>query len=339
MVERTREFQRNQRLEDLICRLGDLLAEAETRAIVDFKKPELPIVLVHGCARSGTTLLMQVLAETGVFAYPSNLISRFYKAPYIGALIQLMLTDKKYHFRNEFIELENLRVDYDSNLGKTRGILSPNEFNYFWREFFDLDDPPSRILTDLSDSKRRRLLSELASLEITFGKPLAMKGIVMNWHIAYLAEILDTAMFVHVKRNTLFNAQSMLEARKKFYGDISEWYSLKPCEYALLMDKDPVTQVIGQVIYTNEAIQRGLDTIPENRRLSIDYEYLCKCPNEVVLDLMSLLSRNGYELKYNDKKKMNIKFDARNKQRVDNSIWGKMEAALKSINNSLDERQ
>ena len=38
------------------------------------------VVLVVGGPRSGSTVMMQWLASSGVFAYPSNLLSRFYRA-------------------------------------------------------------------------------------------------------------------------------------------------------------------------------------------------------------------------------------------------------------------
>jgi hypothetical protein len=339
MTKRTREFQRNQELELLLERLGDILSEAELKAVSNFKKPDLPVILVHGCARSGTTLMMQVLADTQLFAYPSNFISRFYKAPYIGALIQLMLTDKKYCFRNEFSELDSAAINYDSSLGKTKGILSPNEFNYFWRRFFNLEDPPRNSSTSLPDDVREKLLCELASLEIALGKALVIKGLVMNWHISYLASIIDSAVFIYVKRDELFNAQSLLEAREKYYGDINEWYSLKPPEYAYLADKDPVTQVIGQVIYTNDAIERGLENISEDRKLSIDYQYLCTSPNEVVSNLLTLLNKKGYELKVAGKKRIMVNLVDRNMQRVDNGTWKNMEDIRDSIKSSLYKRK
>ena len=50
-------------------------------------------VFVVGALRSGTTLFTQWLATTGLTAYPTNLLSRFYGAPLVGAKIQQLLTD------------------------------------------------------------------------------------------------------------------------------------------------------------------------------------------------------------------------------------------------------
>lgn len=339
MADRTQEFQRNKELEDLLQRLGEILSEAEAKAVSVYKKPEFPVVMVHGCARSGTTLLMQVLAGTGRFSYPTNFISRFYEAPYIGSLVQLMLTDKKYSFRNEFSELDIDGISFFSSLGKTTGLLAPNEFNYFWRRFYELGDLPDSRQGNISRDKCKKLLSELASLEDAFGKPLLLKGLVMNWHIRHLAETIDNSVFLHIKRDVLFNAQSLLEARKKFYGTIDEWYSLKPAEFPFLTKRDPYYQATGQVIYTNRAIDQGLNHVPDDRKLQINYQQLCTNPVEVVMAVFSLLNRNGCNCNTSGLMELRDGIGNRDVRRLDSAAWEKMESARDAILDDLKNGQ
>ena len=338
MTGRTQEFQRNSELEELLRRLGGILAEAEAKAVSGFKQPALPVVLVHGCARSGTTLLMQLLAGTGLFAYPSNFISRFYQSPYIGTLIQLMLTDRKYNFRNEFSELDGAGISLESSLGKTTGLLAPNEFNYFWRRFYKLDELPGPGQANISREMRVQLLSELASLEEAFGKPLLMKGLVMNWHVRHLSGLIANSVFLHIKRDVLFNAQSLLEARKKFFGTIDEWYSLKPAEYPILAGKDPYYQVTGQVIYTNQAIERGLEGLPEVRKLSVDYQELCSRPDEVAMSILELLDMNDIQFRLSGLNELRDRIGNRDTQRLDDVAWGKLQAARDAILHDMNNR-
>src|SRR5262245_47802783 len=101
-TRRTALFEPNPRLGDLLAELGPLLARAEAASLpAPAATPRLPVVFVVGPPRSGTTLAMQWLAATGVFAWPSNLLSRFYEAPYVGALIQQVVTNPSLDFAGE----------------------------------------------------------------------------------------------------------------------------------------------------------------------------------------------------------------------------------------------
>ena len=93
-----------------------------------------PIIFIMGCARSGTTLVSQYLARSREFCYPTNFISRFYYAPYIGALLQRLMFDLD--TKGELFGSFKEAVDFKSVLGKTKAASSPNEFWYYWRRFF-----------------------------------------------------------------------------------------------------------------------------------------------------------------------------------------------------------
>lgn len=335
---RTPAFSRNQNLESLLDILGNILEKAEADATRNFFEPRFPVVLVHGCARSGTTLMMQLLASTGIFAYPTNLISRFYRAPYIGALIQLMLTDPEYNFRNEFSELRNIRIDYSSSLGKTAGILSPNEFYYFWRRFFQFDDIQYLDKEQLRKIDSSLLLAELAAFENTFSKPVLMKGMLMNWNIDFLNDVLPHPVFVHVTRDTLFNAQSLLEARESFYADVNQWYSFKPPEYTALKNEDPMTQVVGQVICTNRAISASLNNVNDDRKMTIDYETLCKAPHDVIIALLELIEKQGYPRPEYDRSCMPSQFSNRDIIRIGEAEWRLLEQARDTVDKKLGMR-
>src|SRR5699024_10587460 len=123
-------------IEAILRLLNDTLADDEADLTHEYNKPKYPVLFIVGNARSGTTLLYQWLASTGLFAYPSNIISRFYNAPYIVALIHKMFIDY-----DKFGELSGDRkLSFNSTLGKTKGPASPHEFWYFWRRFFEFED-------------------------------------------------------------------------------------------------------------------------------------------------------------------------------------------------------
>ena len=304
MIERQKQFQRNEDLESLLRELNDRLAPVEDEILKKFSTPQYPLVLLVGCARSGSTIMMQWLANTGEFAYPTNLLSRFYAAPYIGAKIQQMLSDPKYKFKNEFYDFGS-PVSYNSDLGKTAGVLAPNEFFYFWRRFFNFGEIQYLDTVATKQVDALKFCAELAAIENVFDKPFAMKGLIINWNIPFIHNLLSRAVFVYIKRDTRYNAQSLIEAREKFMGDRNQWYSFKPVEYPMLEKLDPYQQVVSQVYFTNRAIEQGLDKIDSNNWMKVEYEEFCKSPETVYQQLTKKLAIHGFQLspKYNGPKK------------------------------------
>jgi hypothetical protein len=278
--DRQSDFRRNEELEDLLEEINGILEPAEDGILKNYVKPRYPVVFIVGCARAGSTLTLQWLANTGRFAYPTNLLSRFYAAPYIGARIQRLLTDSRFNFRDEFSDLVS-HVSFTSELGKTRGTLAPNEFWYFWRRFFPYGDIQQLDQDALQKVDAVKFVSELAALESALEKPLVLKAHIINWNIPFVANIFDKVLFIHIVRQPLHNAQSLLESRKKYFGTIDRWYSFKPPEFEKLKECDPYEQVAGQVYFTNEAISRGLDQINDNYWMKVNYEEFCKQPDAV----------------------------------------------------------
>ena len=295
---RTPAFSRNELLEEFLLDLNTDLKPAEQALLArqSVTKMRYPLVLVVGPLRSGTTLFMQWLASLGIVAYPTNLLSRFYQAPIIGAKIQLLLTDARYNFRDELSDLVNL-ADYTSENGKTKGALAPNEFWYFWRRF--LSEPNRSVWTD--DELRHSMdtytmLSELAGSMDVFGKGFAAKGMLFNYNIPFLDNLFDKVLFIQLRRDIVANVASVLNARKRQYGSEETWYSFKIPEYEQLQGLDPITQAVGQVYSIDRAVSLGLSKVAEGRKLTVHYEDFCVDPKEVFDNIVHLIL--GEDVKY-----------------------------------------
>jgi hypothetical protein len=180
-------------------------------------------------------------------------------------------------------------------LGKTKGVLAPHEFWYFWRRFFHFGDIQVLGEDSLAIIQADRFVAELAALESVFDKPLAMKGMIVNWNIHFINQILPKVLFVHIRRSPILNAQSLLESRKNFFGSIDHWYSFKPPEYPDLMTLDPYKQVAGQVFFTNQAISDQLENLIPDRYLLVDYEEFCHSLEGFHELLLEKLRYQGWE--------------------------------------------
>lgn len=288
---RTQGYKRVSALEELLKDINGSLESANENYLKDSKE-RLPKIFLMGSHRSGSTLFMQWLAKTGLVAYPTNILSRFYAASLVGAKIQQLLTDPRYNFRNEILDFSS-EINFSSDNGKTKGALAPNEFWYFWRRFlpFDqLDYLPGQELKENGNLAGFR--DELNALANIFEKPFAMKAMIMNQNIPELAEQFDKSLFVWIRRDPIFNIQSALEARKRQYGDINTWYSFKIKEYPHLKNLDPLESVAGQIAAINRSVEQGIADLPDHKKLVVRYEDFCQRPehyyNEITRRIVEL---------------------------------------------------
>ncbi|WP_458735146.1 sulfotransferase [Zobellella taiwanensis] len=290
--QRTAQFTRVSDLEALLTELSANLADANEKYLHNTSE-QYSKIFVMGPLRSGTTLFTQWLANTGLAAYPTNLLSRFFGAPLVGAKIQQLLTDPRYNFRNEILDF-NSDINFSSDNGKTKGALAPNEFWYFWRRFLPFEEldymPPDELRQKANLAGLRDELNAMANI---FEKPFAMKAMIMNQNIPELAEQFDKALFIWIRRDPIFNIQSALEARKRQYGDINTWYSFKIKEYPHLKVLDPLESVAGQIAAINHSVEQGIADLPDHKKLVIQYEDFCLRPEHYYNEIIRRLGEQG----------------------------------------------
>ncbi|MCU7828645.1 MAG: sulfotransferase [Candidatus Thiodiazotropha sp. (ex Myrtea sp. 'scaly one' KF741663)] len=320
---RTKEFSRNELLERLLKDVNDNLWDSEERLLSGYSgSMKMPLIFIMGPMRSGTTLFMQWLANTGLVSYPTNLLSRFYQAPIIGSKIQQLLTDSRFSFRNELGEFIQ-QSEYRSENGKTRGVLAPNEFWYFWRRF--LAEPSRDVWTNeelrlTMDIKTMK--AEIIGIMDVFQNPFAAKGMLFNYNIPFLDSIFDKILFIQIKRDILTNISSVLDTRKRQFGSESNWYSFKIPEYSFLKRLDPITQTAGQIYYINEAVKKGLEKVDDKRKMVVQYEDFCLKPRQFFDDLVMKLEldRNNYIYSGEECFKKSRENDVPNRQIIEKAI-------------------
>ena len=239
----------------------------------NFSVPKQAVALIIGSPRSGTTLILQYLAASGFFSYPTNLLTRFSFSPYIGAQVQELMFNEKFGMDIQ----QNL---FTSNLGKSTGSSGVNEFYHFWRRFISNDYPQYISKTDFNKIRFDKLFQELASIEYVFGKPFICKGIMLQYNISDIKEDIENMFFIRIKRKAEFVMQSIFLARQEHYNNIKIWWSVKPKEYNELRNLDIYHQIAGQVYFTENALSKGLNSIEQEKHVLVSYEDFCNSPHK-----------------------------------------------------------
>ena len=283
--ERTSEYRKDPEQEERLKHLNVHLAPLERQLISDFDQPRLPIVFIVGAPRSGSTLLSQTLAQTGLFSYVSNFVARFWRAPYVGMLIEDALGIRK-------LERDQ---SYVSRFGVTEGWAGPHEFGYFWSRWFRFGETHQLDARGLEEIDLDALRKELAALESVHNKPLCFKYLPFGLHIPFLAKHFENSIFVLCRRQPVYNMQSLLLARSKILGDEGHWWSLRPKEYSDLLSTSPYEQIAGQIYYTLKEIETGFSSLSPERFLHILYDDLCSQPRVEVNRIVETVSQIGVE--------------------------------------------
>jgi len=288
------QFRSNEKLNALLSELKELLSPIQM-TIDCPSQPQWPVGCIIGNPRSGSTLLLQFMASTGMFSYPTNVLTRFAYAPYIGALIQKMLFNSKYDFHGDFADIQS-QINFTSELGKSKGALATNEFQHFFRNYMPNFDVEWLNDDALKKVDCKALAKGLASIEKAFNQPFITKANILQYNLEFFDREISSLFYMYIKRVPIFIMQSILISRQKYYDTRDIWLSVKPKEYEHLKDMDIYHQIAGQVYFTEMAIEDGLRYVSERNKLTIEYESLCEDPKTFYRRIVKKYASLGCDL-------------------------------------------
>jgi hypothetical protein len=285
---RTMRYRKDERLESLLERMNQLLEPLEEELAGSCDSPTHPVVFVVGLPRAGTTLVSQLLAHWGGFGFVSNLMARFWSAPTVGALLQKQILQT----------VPTSASSYSSEYGVTRGAAEPHEFGYFWDRWFDQEQGVHKLdERELSSVDGKGLRREIASMEAALGRPLVFKNNTWcTFQMAFLANLLPTALFVICERSPLYVAQSILIARKKRLGSQEHWWSVRPREYPTLRTRPWWIQIGGQVFHSIREMEEGAASLEAERVVRAPYQEVCRYPHTVGRRIAAAVRARGGEV-------------------------------------------
>ena len=245
--------------------------------------PHRPVFIL-GAPRCGSTLLYQALAATGAFGYLSNFHCLLHGGPaWAHGLARPFL--------------RRAASGYASDYGRVRGPGAPAECGEFWYRFFRRR-PQHLAAGEATPAALARLRGAVRRLLRVMDRPLLIKNLVNAVRLRPLAEALPEALFVVLRRDEVDTAASILEGRRRLYGDYERWFSVEPPDIDELIRLPPAEQAVEQVRAIHRLIDQDRRAIGGERFTDLAYEDLCRDAHPTLRSLAGFLATHGVTLDF-----------------------------------------
>jgi hypothetical protein len=254
----------------------DMLLEANEKKLHrDAEESDLPIVLVCGPSRAGTTLAEQILIASTSPAYLNNLTSLFPRSPIIANRVFSRFVGR----RSE---------EFRSYYGKSVGLGGPNDALYLWDRWLGEGHRSAAVSPEATlDLAGMRQL--FRALRQEHGQPVVNKNNHLNCCAHLVAPALPQAHFICMRRQREHLAQSLLLGRRDIHGDLSVAYGIPSPVGG--PSADPIADVCRQVLYHERMAAWQQAQVGPERFWIIQYEDLCRDPKAFALRVSDELFR------------------------------------------------
>ena len=245
-----------------------LMSGREKKTMAVATPNQMPIVLVVGAPRSGTTLVYQTLARYLDVSCLTNGASMFPRSPIMAARMLDWLPRRE-------------SADFQNFYGQTARLHGPNDGFCLWNKWLGDDRYVPR--TDLNESEQQTMRQFFFAWSQAFGKPFLNKNNRNTGCLDLLSRTLPTASFVVVRRNPLLVAQSLINARQQVQGDKSVGWGLH--SHSSDIATDPlcyIDDVCDQILQIDAQLDEQLQHIPVDRIVEVTYESFCEDPATVL---------------------------------------------------------
>lgn len=251
--------------------LDVLMSSLERRIHPVNRKPDRPIVLVCGPARSGTTLMAELAAIATDAAYITNLMSMFPRSPISASRL----------FR---VRPGRISVPISSLYGRTAGLAAPNDGLPLWDRWVG----PDRVRPDpgLLIASSQEVAAFFGALQDWSERPVVTKNNALISIAQAVSAALPGVHLICMDREAPFLAQSMLIARRFIHGTDELPYGVSHPGPVL---DDPIDDVIEQVRHHQRLAKGAAQDLGPDKFEVISYEKLCSDPRGVLGPIVQLL--------------------------------------------------
>ncbi len=235
------------------------------------KESDLPLILILGGSRSGTTLLYQTLVQYLPVSYFNNLGVSFPRSP---------ITSSKLF--NRLVQKREKKKDFNNYFGSVSGFDGPNDGFHIWNRWFGEDR--NNVPNKLSDDTMNDLNEFLHTWHSVHQKPLLNKNNRNSLSIPFFEKAYDqNVYYIEIRRDPVYVIQSIILSRLEIQGDKRLAWGLASKDstdqqnpYAYIDD------ICKQVFDVEQKISEGRRLIDPGRYVKFSYGSFCSHPKEIV---------------------------------------------------------
>jgi hypothetical protein len=167
----------------------------------------------------------------------------------------------------------------ESDLGYIPGLFSPSEAGAVMRMWFE---------NEVGSDERKAIRNTVTLLSDIFDAPFVVKNLHNSFRLDGIHWVFPEARFIHVCRDPLLAAQSILLVRRSKLGNEKEWWSCRPPGYQAVLGQSALYQVLWQVKATEDAVTGFLQKCAP-MYLEVAYEELCHDAEAVLVRIADRL--------------------------------------------------
>ena len=245
--------------------LDVLLAPLERHRYRHAPAPELPIILVCGSARSGTSLAAQLLIRNLPVAFFDNFASIFPRAPLTAG----RLLGHRLH---------RSLIAYRSYYGRTQGWGAPSDVLNLWDRWLGRDR--SRVPEHIGARASLEMSAFFGAFERETGLPVVAKNNALNACAHLVADVLPTARFICLQRSRHSLALSLYRARMEIHGAATVPYGLTTRDTR--RPENAIEDICRQVLYHERLAREQEARLGAERFRVVRYEDICDDPRGFV---------------------------------------------------------
>ncbi|MFK7925759.1 MAG: sulfotransferase [Bacteroidia bacterium] len=247
--------------------------KSEAKKIQTAKPSKLPLIIILGGSRSGTTILYQTLAEYLPVSYFNNLSVSFPRSP---------ITSTRF-FRSWFYKKNRVKrfINY---YGSVAGFKGPNDAFHIWNAW--LGEDRNAIPKDLPDSIKGEMKAFFDAWHEHIGKPFLNKNNRNSLCVDLFLETFEHIHFVEIRRKPEYVVQSLIKSRMAVQGDKHTGWGLATKE-----ESDPnepfayIRDICQQVKAVETTLDEARGRVPAGQYTYLSYEQLCENPRSVLEEI------------------------------------------------------
>lgn len=262
--------------------LNTYLQAEDDRLTAHFTETAMPVCFIMEMGRSGSTVLIQALANSLRQGYVGRVLAKHWLAPYMGALME-----------QEILKPEDV-AGFDFSYGKTMGPHEPNEWGWFWRYWLGLEKGETYRTPASPPMDGAGLNRKLAAIEAAKAAPLLFDNVYARANMPELRRIIPKILLIHLLRDPYYVCNSHINARISHAGGLESFYGHEPANMdELIKIADPVEQVVAQMKSVSDELDATLTLFDVGMVHRVKYADTVTDIRLVMEDYMGFLEAHG----------------------------------------------